>query len=62
MEDIDMKMYIYKFLILLLQFVCGCLVMKYEWGFITEFMLIILPFSVISAVLFTVHDKEINKG
>ena len=56
-----MKARIYQFLILLLQFVCGGLVMKMEWNFITEFMFIILPFSVLGAILFTLYDHEIKE-
>lgn len=56
-----MKARIYQFLILLLQFVCGGLVMIIEWNFITKFMFIILPFSVLGAVLFTLYDHEIKK-
>ena len=56
-----MKTRIYQFLILLLQFVCGGLVVEKEWDFITEFMFIILPFSVLGAILFTLHNHEIKK-
>lgn len=55
-----MKARIYQFLILL-QFVCGGLVMKIEWDFITEFMFIVLPFSVLGAILFTLYKHEIKK-
>lgn len=56
-----MKARIYQFLILTLQFLCGGLVMKMEWDFITEFMFIILPVSVLGAILFTLYDHEIKK-
>lgn len=56
-----MKARIYQFLILILQFLCGGLVMKMEWDFITEFMFIILPVSVLGAILFTLYDHEIKK-
>ena len=56
-----MKARIYQFFILLLQFVCGGLVMKIEWDFITEFMFIVLPFSVLGAILFTLYKHEIKK-
>ena len=56
-----MKARIYQFLILLLQFVCGGLVMKMEWNFMTEFMFIILPFSVLGALLFILYDDEIKE-
>lgn len=56
-----MKARIYQFLILLLQFVCGGLVVKKEWEFITEFMFIILPFSVLGAILFTLYKREIKE-
>lgn len=56
-----MKARVYQFLILLLQFVCGGLVMKMEWDFITEFMFIILPFSVLGAILFTLYEHEIKE-
>lgn len=56
-----MKARIYQFLILILQFLCGGLVMKMEWDFITEFMFIILPFSVLGAILFILYDHEIKE-
>ena len=56
-----MKARIYQFFILLLQFVCGGLVMKIEWDFMTEFMFIILPFSILGAILFTWYDYEIKE-
>ena len=56
-----MKARIYQFLILTLQFLCGGLVMKMDWDFITEFMFIILPFSALGAILFTLYDHEIKK-
>ena len=56
-----MKARIYQFLILLLQFICGGLVVEKEWNFITEFMFIILPFSVLGAMLFTLYEREIKK-
>lgn len=56
-----MKARVYQFLILILQFVCGGLVMKMEWDFITEFMFIILPISILGAILFTLYDYEIKK-
>lgn len=56
-----MKARIYQFLILTLQFACGGLVVKKEWDFVTEFMFIILPISVLGAILFTLYDHEIKK-
>lgn len=56
-----MKARIYQFLILLLQTVCGGLVVEKEWDFITEFMFIILPFSVLGAILFTLYEREIKE-
>jgi len=56
-----MKARIYQFLILLLQFICGGLVVKKEWDFMTELMFLILPFSVLGAILFTLYDHEIKK-
>lgn len=56
-----MKARIYQFLILLLQFVCGGLVVKREWVFISELMFIILPFSVLVAILFTLYEREIKE-
>ena len=56
-----MKLGILKFFIILLQFVHGTLVMKMEWDFITELLFIILPFSVLGAVLFSLYDNEIKK-
>ena len=35
--------------------------MKMEWNFITEFMFIILPFSVLGAILFTLYEREIKE-
>lgn len=57
-----MKARIYQFLILLLQFVCGGLVMKLEWDFMIEFMLIILPFSLLGALLFILYEHEIKSN
>lgn len=56
-----MKARIYRFLILTLQFACGGLVVKKEWDFITEFMFIILPISILGAILFTLYDHEIKE-
>ena len=56
-----MKARIYQILISLLQFVCGGLVMGMEWDFITEFMFIILPFSVLGAILFTLYEHKIRE-
>lgn len=56
-----MKARIYQFFILLLQFVCGGLVAKMEWDVITEFMFIILPFSVLVGILFTLYEQEIKE-
>ena len=56
-----MKARIYQFLILILQFICGGLVVEKEWNFITEFMFIILPFSVLGAILFTLYNHEIKE-
>jgi hypothetical protein len=56
-----MKARIYQFLILLLQTLCGGLVVEKEWNFITEFMFIILPFSVLGAILFTLYEREIKE-
>ena len=56
-----MKARIYQFLILLLQFVCGGLVAKMEWNFVTEFVFIILPFSVLGSILFTFYEHEIKE-
>lgn len=56
-----MKARIYQFLILLLQFICGGLVVEKEWVFITEFMFIILPFSVLGAILFTLYERKIKE-
>ena len=56
-----MKARVYQFLILILQFLCGGLVMKKELDFITEFMFIILPVSVLGAILFTLYDHEIKE-
>lgn len=53
-----MKSQIYKFFILLCQFIHGRLVMKMEYSFTTELIFIILPFSILVAVLFELYDKE----
>ena len=55
-----MKARIYQILVLLLQFENGGLVMKMEWNFITEFMFIILPFSVLGGILFSLYEREIK--
>lgn len=56
-----MKARIYQFFILLLQFVCGVLVVKMEWDFVPEFLYIVLPFSVSGAILFTLYEHEIKE-
>ena len=56
-----MKARIYQFLILLLQFICGGFVVEKEWHFITEVMFIILPFSVLVAILFTLYKRQIKE-
>lgn len=56
-----MKAKIYQFLILILQFACGGLVVKKEWDFLTEFMFIILPISMLEAILFILYNREIKK-
>lgn len=55
-----MKARIYQFLIILLYFVCGSLVGKKEWDFITEFIFMI-PFLGLGAILFVLYDYEIKK-
>ena len=57
-----MKAQIYKFSILLCQFVCGGLVMDLDYGFMKEFMVIVLPLSIVGGVLFALYDKEIKKN
>lgn len=56
-----MKARIYQFLILLLQFLCGGLVVGIELNFMAALVLIILPFSIVVAVLFTLYKNEIKK-
>ena len=56
-----MKARIYQFFILLLQFVCGGLVVGMECKSLIEVILIILPFSVLEAILFVLYDYEIEK-
>ena len=56
-----MKARIFQFFILLLQFACGGLVVKKEWELIIEFIFIILPFSVLVAILFTLFEREIKE-
>lgn len=56
-----MKARIYQFLILMLQFSCGSLVVEFEWNFIAEIVFIILPISIVGGILFALYDKEIKK-
>lgn len=56
-----MKARIYQFLILMLQFICGGLVVGFEWNFIAELVFIILPISIVGGILFALYDKEIKK-
>lgn len=56
-----MKARIYQFIILLLQFVCGGLVAVSEWLFLFDLLVIILPFSVVGAVMFNLYNREIIK-
>lgn len=56
-----MKARIYQFLILMLQFICGGLVVGFEWNFIAEIVFIILPISIVGGILFALYDKEIKK-
>lgn len=56
-----MKARIYQFLILMLQFSCGSLVVEFEWNFIAEIVFIILPISIVGGILFALYDKEIKE-
>ena len=56
-----MKARIYQFIILLLQFVCGGLVMKSEWLFLFDLLVIILPISIVGGFMFFLHNREIIK-
>lgn len=56
-----MKARIYQFLILMLQFICGGLVVGFEWNFIAELVFIILPISIVGGILFALYDKEIKE-
>jgi hypothetical protein len=55
-----MKRNVYKFLILLLQFVCGGLAARLGHSFMAD-LLIILPFSIAVAILFNLYDDEMKK-
>lgn len=55
-----MKRNVYKFLILILQFTCGGLVVRLGHSFMADF-LIILPFSIAGAILFNLYDDEMKK-
>lgn len=57
-----MKGQIYKFFILLCQSICGGLVIKMEYSFTTKLIFIILPFSILVAVLFELYDEETKKN
>lgn len=56
-----MKARIYQFLILMLQFSCGSLVVEFEWNSIEEIVFIVLPISIVGGILFTLYDKEIKE-
>lgn len=56
-----MKARIYQFLILMLQFICGGLVIRIEWNFIVELVIIVL-FSTLGAVLFILYENEIKRN
>ena len=56
-----MKARIYQFLILLLQFICGGLVVGFEWNFIAELVFFILPISIAGGILFAFYDEEIKE-
>lgn len=56
-----MKARIYQFIILMLQFVCGGLVMKSEWLFLFDLLVIILPISIVGGFMFFLYDREIIK-
>ena len=57
-----MKAQIYKILILLCQFFCGGLVAEMDYSFLEELIVIILPLSIVGAVLFALYDREKNKN
>ena len=56
-----MKARIYQFIVLTLQFVCGGLVVKSEQSFLFNFFVIILPISIVGAIIFVLYDREIIK-
>lgn len=55
------RKHVYQFFILLLQYVCGGLVVEKDYSFIAEFAAIILPTAVVGAVLFIFYDREVIK-
>lgn len=56
-----MKKRVCQFFILLCQFICGGLVTSVEFNFIIELVVIILPFSIVGAILFVLYDQEIKE-
>lgn len=55
------RKHVYQFFILLLQCVCGGLVVEKDYGFIAEFAAIILPTAIAEAILFIFYDREVIK-
>lgn len=55
------RKYVYQFLVLLLQYICGGLVVTKNYSMIAEFAAIILPCAFVGAVLFRLYEREIIK-
>ena len=55
------RKHVYQFLILLLQYVCGGLVVEKNYSFIVELAAIILPTAIGVAILFIFYDREVIK-
>ncbi len=55
------RKHVYQFLILLLQCVCGGLVVEKDYSFNVELAAIILPTAIVGAVLFVFYDREVIK-
>ena len=55
------RKHVYQFFILLLQCVCGGLIVKEDYSFIAAFAAIILPTAIGVAILFKFYDREVIK-
>mgnify|MGYP003564118556 CR=1 FL=1 len=56
-----MKARIYQFIILMLQFICGSLVVKSEQSFLFNFFVIILLIAIVGSITFVLYGREIIK-